>query len=64
MAILNEQANEARDKVFRMAASEPDKLTGRTAIRLAARAQSLWDFKDELEDELKILAPNPQGRGK
>ncbi len=63
MAMLDEQANEPRDELFDMIARTPDKLTGKTSIRLASRAKALKDYRESLEDEIKILLPNPKRGG-
>lgn len=63
MAILDEMVSESQRKVMHLITSDPDKLTGKTAIRHASRSKALTDFKEAVYDASKILSPNPTGRG-
>ena len=63
MFILTEQFAEAHEELIEMIGRTPDKLTGKTAIRLAAQARALKDYRESLEDEIKILLPPTSKRG-
>ena len=61
MSILTDFADEASNEIFEMIAHSPDKLTGKTAIKYAARARALRDYKEAVESEIKLLLPTPRG---
>lgn len=61
--LLEEQRNESQQTVLDLMDSQPDKLTGKVAIRHAARAKSLLDFKEAVYDSQKILTPPTARRG-
>lgn len=49
IGILESMKAEARDEVMHTMAHKPETLTGRTAIKYAARAAALQDYREELE---------------
>lgn len=62
--ILDEMRLESQAKLQHLMDSDPDKLTGKTALRHASRAKALKDFSEAVYDASRISAPNPTGRGK
>ena len=62
--ILDTMASESQTKVLHMMSVDPEKLTGKVAIRYASRARALHDLKEAVYDASKILIPNPTGRDK
>lgn len=48
---------DAQATLVGMMDSKPDSLTGKTAIRLAARQRALKDFLEEIYDEVRINLP-------
>ncbi len=62
-AIRSGMAEEYRQDLYHMISTTPDKLTGKAAVRLASKAKALEEFRESVEDELKVLAPRPKGRG-
>ena len=63
VAMLDEQIAEPKEKLYQIMSSKPDTLTDKSAIRLAATAKSLENFKESLEAEIKISNPSTQGQG-
>lgn len=60
-ATLDGHIADAQERLIKLM-DEPDKLTGKAAIRLAARRKALIDFRDTILDEIAPL--NPKGQGK
>ncbi len=63
MSMLQEQATEAKEELWALMASKPDELTGKKALKLAIRAKALFDFRESLIDEVKILLPQTRKGG-
>lgn len=62
--IADEQISDAEESVFSMMTSNPDKLTGKTAIAKANRAKGVREFIEAVEDARKIFDPSTQqGQG-
>ncbi len=57
-AMLDEQAREPQDELFQIMSKRPDTLTGKSAMRLAAKCAALKDFKESVYGRLSILLPN------
>lgn len=57
-AMLDEMVADDTNNLIGIIAKRPDTLTGKTAIRLASRAQALKDFKEAVLDTQKILEPS------
>lgn len=51
-AVLDGHIEDAQERLINLM-DEPDKLTGKGAIRLAARRKALIDFRDTILDEIK-----------
>ena len=62
-SIADEHISEAEESVFSLMTSNPDKLTGKTAIAKANRARGVRDFIEAIEDARKIFDPSTQGQG-
>jgi len=59
-AVIVEMLEQMRDAEFdRLEGmmNRPETLTGKAAIRSAARRRALKDFREEVEDAIKILKP-------
>ncbi len=55
---------EAQNQIFDLMLRTPDKLTGKAAIKIAAKARALKDLREDIEDSIKILAhPQPNRAG-
>ena len=54
MSDLTERIAEAKEELFQIMSSKPDILTGKTALRLAARAKALEEFRENILDEIKL----------
>ncbi len=63
--ILEEMAQDHTNELLSIIAKRPDTLTGKTAVKLAARAQALRDFKEAvLETQLALPRPSTPDRGR
>jgi hypothetical protein len=60
-SVLDGHIEDAKERLYRIMATKPETLTGKTAISLAARARALEDFRDTILDE---VAPNRQAGSK
>lgn len=49
---------EAFEKLEHMMDKTPEKLTGKSAVGLAARRRGLKEFRESIEDSIKLLTPN------
>lgn len=58
VTIIDASILEAQEEVLGLMLRTPEKLTGKAAIRIAAKARALKDFMETIEDEVKILSPN------
>lgn len=61
-SMLAEQAQVPKDELWEIMARKPDTLTGKTALKYAIKAKALNDFAESVEDAVRPL--NPQGQGK
>lgn len=59
--MLREKKADYKESLFKIMATKPDTLTGKTAIRYAASARALEEFEQVLDDAIQILVPNPSG---
>ena len=57
-AMLAEQEAEPREELYAIIGRRPDTLTGKSAVRLAARSAALKDFRESIEDTQKLLLDN------
>ncbi len=62
-AMLDEQAQEPQVELFIIMSKRPDMLTGKSAMRLAARCAALKDFKESVYSRLTILNPTSKRGG-
>lgn len=64
MAMLKEQILEPKEKLYHLISTKPEALTGRQSIKLASTAKALENFKESLEDEIKLSNPSTRiGQG-
>lgn len=54
-ALFREHIDEPRKKLAHLMAHDPDKLTGKTALKYAIRASAIEDLLEEIFDSQKIL---------
>jgi hypothetical protein len=55
---LSDSVNDYTDKLLDLMDNKPDTLTGKTAIKYAARRKALITFFEDLRDEVRINAPD------
>lgn len=60
--MIDEQAQDCAEELLTIMSRKPDTLTGKTAIKLASRRSSLLDFKESVEDEVKVLLPREDSK--
>lgn len=56
LKILEARIVEPQDKLLHMMGRDPDKLTGKTAIKYASRRKELLDLKEEIYEALTICS--------
>ena len=56
-ALLEAQRQDALEALEHIMDAKPEQLTGKTAVKLAARRKALANFRESVEDEVKILVP-------
>jgi len=61
--MFDEAILEPREKLAHIMASEPDKLTGKTAIKYAVRARAISDLLEDIEDSQKALPQSERTGG-
>jgi len=61
--MIDDEIQTNRDELSELMAKNPDKLTGKTAIKYAVRARALEDLKEEIFGSQKLLAPQPGRAG-
>ena len=56
LKIIEEMIVLPGDKLLHIMGSDPEKLTGKTAIKYASRRKAMLDFKEEVYEALKICS--------
>ena len=56
--MLAEQETEPPEELYAIIGRRTDTLTGKSAVRLAARSAALKDFRESIEDTQKLLLDN------
>ena len=60
--MIDDEISENRVELERLMSKDPDKLTGKTAIKYAVRARALSDLKEQILDSQRILQSERTGR--
>ena len=54
IAMLDEAIAEPKDEFYEMVSKNPEKASGKTGVKLGARARGLEDFKESILDARKV----------